>query len=190
MFRRLIKFLARVPEQEVVIEEHYVPENTVDLAALEAFARLVTRHLGPDESERLTRRALTHADDILAAFEGDQDDDDGQREDSWLVIQIDWKAYDEIQWQADLMLATRAVEQRWGWDMPEEMHQRSAMHALKSLARWLDARGLALLHIDSGGDDYHALIVAQDDAAEALRLGVAADIAIQSHADFLIAQQD
>lgn len=190
MFKRLFNFLARAPEHEVATEDQDDPqEQPVDMAALEAFARLVTRHLRPDESERLTRRALRHSHDFLEALTGD-DDDGGQVRDQWLLIQGDWKAADEVQWQVDLLLSARGIEERWVWEIPEEVHKRGTLSVLKSLARWLQARGFALLHIDSGGDDYHALILGQSEAAEALKLGAAAGVPILSHADFLIAQQD
>lgn len=189
MFRRLFNFLARVPEYGVQVEENDdADEQPVDLLALEGFVRLVTRHLRADESERLTRRALSHCHDILAALEGEEGEG-GQERDQWILLQGDWKDYDEVQWQVDLMLSARGIEDRWLWRMPEEVSQRSTMHVLKSLARWLQARGFALLHIDSGGDDYHALIVDQSEAADALRLGVAAGVSILSHADFLFTQQ-
>jgi hypothetical protein len=186
ILKRLFRFLARAPEQTPAEQEEFVEEAQVDSAALEAFSRLVTAHLGEAESKRLTRQVVAHDEGFLYAVQ----DDDGQQANHWLMLSVDWKAYDEVQWQIDLMLATRGIESGWTWQLPDQASQRTVMSALKSLAHWLPSRDLALLHIDSGGDDYQALIVGQGQAAEILSLGAAAGITIMSHRDFLSTQHD
>lgn len=184
MLNRLFRFLARSPEPDTppIVEED---EPSVDLLALEAFTRLITQQLGAEESARLARHVAAHGDEFLTAIGEDESESLGH----WL-LQVDWKAYDEVEWQANLMLAAHGVDERWSWPLPQEVAQHRVITAFKSLQHWLEPRGFTLLHIDSGGDDYNAVIVRQQDADEAVRQGVAAGVTVMSHPDFLFSQNE
>lgn len=187
MLNRLFRFLApsaASPSGDDE-EEEPVPDHRNE-AALADFVRLITRHLGEQTAEALVQEVLTSDEEPLYALRFENYGDGGIP----VIIDVDWKAYDEIDWQADMLLAGRGIEERWQWEMPEDRRQRTVINALKSLERWLQPHGLALLHIDSGGDDYQAFFVERDLAGKAIELGVAAGLAVCSHRDFLIRQQD
>lgn len=193
MLNRLFRFLTRSPAEPAGQAPLNHPEDDEEgeapprnEAALADFVRLVTRHLGEETSETLVREVLESDEEPLFALKFAGDGDDDQR----VILGVDWKADDEIEWQVDMLLDTRGIEARWQWELPEDQRKQTVMNALKSLDRWLQAHGLTLLHIDSGGDDYHVLFVKLEEIGAAVTLGTDADIDVSSHREFLIQQQD
>lgn len=187
MLKRLFGFLHQPPSTPAPVEEQQQQvEPPRDPAALADFVRLITRHLGAATSEALLREVLNSDEELPYALQFDSYGDGDIR----VMIDVDWKACDEVEWQADMLLAARGIGPRWAWEMPEDRHKRTVINALKSLERWLRPHGLAMLHIDSGGDDYQVFFIERDQADRAIALGVAAGLEICSHRDFLIRQQD
>lgn len=189
MLNRLFRFFTRPSDQaseEQQVSDDEPQDMAVNAAALADFVRLVSRHLGEEKSEELVEEVLVSEEEPLYALKEAGYGDDGLR----LVIGVDWKAYDEIDWQVDLLLVTRGIAERWEWQMPDDESKWTVMTALKALQHWLQQRGLTLLHIDSGGDDYHCLIIEPGLVAQAVSLGADACIDVSSHQEFLIRQRD
>lgn len=192
MINRLLRFFtpssdkSDKPADAAPLDDDELDAVPVNDAALADFVRIVSRHLGQEKSEQLVQQVLQSDEELLFALEEAGHGDDGLP----LVIGVDWKAYDEIDWQVNLLLDTRHIDERWEWQIPDDPQQQTVMTALKDLERWLRQRGLTLLHIDSGGDDYHCLIIEPGLVAEAVSLGAAADIDVSSHREFLIRQRD
>lgn len=187
MINRLLRFFTRSSDRPPEPAQLSADDDTpVNHAALADFVRLVSRHLGEEKSAKLEREVLQSEEEPLLALT-----EAGYAEkELHLVIGVDWKAYDEVEWQVDALLAGRGIDQRWAWDLPEDPHGRTVMNALKALERWLRPRALTLLHIDSGGDDYHCLIIEPDLVEQAVALGTEASMAVLSHKAFLIQQRD
>lgn len=161
--------------------------------ALRQFMLAITAHLGVEESERLSEEVIRHfLDPGLSGHDPVPDADtavsegvfgeDGQSADKPLMIGIDHRAADEIAWQANTLLATHGVEETWHWHATED--ETSAMHAFSDLAGWLASRNLALLHLDLGGDAYHAFFAKPDKVMFILRRANDAQLNVFTHEAF------
>jgi len=197
MFKRLSEMFSRTPETATA--DHSEPDaQLIEQAAahkeaMEQFMRLVTRQLGEEESERLTNN-------VLAQFDGSEVNEgwfaltnflcegllgeDGQEHGKWLMIQVDWKASEEIDWQVNEMLETRGIDDQWEWDSDG----RTVMDGLKVLSDWLPRHALSLLSVDFGQDAYHMLIVDNEIAARVIETGQRAGVDVRSFQDFAVSQ--
>lgn len=214
MLKRLIDFFARQsqiasgqrPEsaQQAPAPEPApapAPEDTIapeqQREALAAFMELVCRQLQAAERQRLRNRVLRSLEQLQDDDGDDADEisagdalldalmaDDGQRRRQWLMIQVDWKAWDEIDWQVNELLDTRGITERWSWT-PAAQEDMNVMRGLQALEAWLNVRQLALLHVDVDADAYYALIVDQSVRTEALALARTAGLNAMIHADYV-----
>ena len=88
----------------------------------------------------------------------------------WLCLKVDWKAFDEVEWQVQAIARSLglaetfmgAAERRPGAQMPQ------MPEVLKEAADWLRARGHELLALDTGGDEYLAVPIRLDLLAAAV----------------------
>jgi hypothetical protein len=199
MFKRLFAFLSRQPDPDYVDEvedgSQSIEQAAICREAMETFMRLVSRQLGDDESERLTRNVLARFDDCEDPAGKDDAgeffleglmDDDGQQRGKWMLIQVDWKASDEIDWQANEMLATHGIDDQWEWDSGGQ----TVMQGLKVLADRLTKHALTLLSVDLGHDAYYMLIVDNGVAEQAIEVGRRAGLDVMSFQDFAVTQGD
>lgn len=199
MLKRLFAFLSRQPESEsdepqpVEADPQSARQAAAYKEAMEQFVRLVCRQLDDEESARL-------ADNVLAQFAGGDADADketvaeyfyegvlgdaGQQRGQWLLIQVDWKASDEIDWQVNEILATRGIDDQWVWDS----EGKTVMQGLQVLSGWLAKHALSLLSIDFGHDAYYMLIVDDGIAEQAIALGRRAGLDVMSFPDFAVTQ--
>ena len=156
--------------------------------SLRAFVQLVSLHLGQTESKRLvsavTRQLRPGTSAVEALAEGIIGES-GQRRGKWLMIQIDGRATDEVPWQAEEISKAFALREFWGGSPSV-----SVPEALVSFGVWLRVRQVELLHIDSEGDSYYAVVVPIDARAEALRLSSAAGLKVATNEEFSTAQND
>lgn len=93
-----------------------------------------------------------------------------------LSIYVDWKASDEIAWQANRIFETLELPDRWDWnagDVPQSMTP-----VFRDLGQWLSARGYHLWHVETDGDDALAFPVEHKNAAQAQRLAREAGMAL------------
>jgi len=88
-------------------------------------------------------------------------------------MQIDWKASDEMVWQAREMLALLLPHERWEVDEPADVQA-----GLDSFKAWLAVRGHTLMLIESEEDAYHAFVVPDRCAALAVRLAADAGLTV------------
>ncbi|HEX7987696.1 MAG TPA: hypothetical protein VF616_29570 [Duganella sp.] len=197
MLKRLFAFLARQPESDEAQPVEADPQSARQAAAykeaMAQFVRLICRQLDDEESARL-------ADNVLAQFAGGEADADketvaeyfyegvlgdaGQQRGQWLLIQVDWKASDEIDWQVNEILATRGIDDQWVWDS----EGKTVMQGLQVLSGWLAKHALSLLSIDFGHDAYYMLIVDDGIAERAIALGRRAGLDVMSFPDFAVTQ--
>jgi N-acyl-D-aspartate/D-glutamate deacylase len=135
---------------------------SVSEQAEEAFSRfviLITEHLGTEESQRLTSLAVSRlrsGDSPHDAIVGSILADEGQRRGKWLLLQVDWKAADEVEWQANELLAVAGVAKAWHVQGADSMTVPKVLLAFSS---WVRQRGRHLLHLDLEDDAYCALLV-------------------------------
>lgn len=161
-----------------------------------AFVALLAQGLEPGEAQRLRQAAGdawqqatqalaaegAHAD--VDAFEVLQEimaGDEGQRPGQWLILFVDWRASDEIGWQAAELVGRRRAGLAWDG---AEAEFESVPHAFAALAAWLAGHGLALLHIETDADAYCAAIVDAAEAAPARRLAEAAGLTVYDPQEF------
>lgn len=152
---------------------------------LQTFLQFATRQLNKTESQRLCRIAKRALDDSESSFEALSEvifGEEGQRRGKWVFIQLDWKAREEIAWQASEILSTFGVNERWERDCETEFG--SVPESLLALSDWLTDRGLALLHFETGSDSYCSLIVRASDISTAKELAMAAQLTLYDHAEF------
>ncbi|MFC5430685.1 hypothetical protein ACFPTO_18040 [Paraburkholderia denitrificans] len=93
-----------------------------------------------------------------------------------LCISVDWRASDEIEWQANRLLHTLGIADRWtcpGGDL-------TVPDALLSFGAWLAQKGYTLLHLDTGSDGYIAFAIRRDDLDEALSLATTAGAVVET----------
>ncbi|WP_424949453.1 DUF6630 family protein [Deinococcus sp.] len=89
----------------------------------------------------------------------------------WLCLHVDWKAWDEVEWQVQAMARTLKLE---GGGFVSRVAAGPAPLMLDVLAEasaWLRLLGHGLLYLDTEGDEYLAVPVRQE------LLDAAADIA-------------
>lgn len=152
--------------------------------ALRRFSTLITVQLGSEESQRLTSRVVsrlrlgdTPDDAITSGFL----DDEGQRPGKWLLIQVDWKATEEVEWQANELLAVAGVTETWQW---QGRTNATVAEALLAFSAWVAQRQFHLLHLDLGHDAYYALLVPADKSEEVLRAAEEAGLKLQGAREF------
>ncbi|MES2164760.1 MAG: hypothetical protein V4476_26710 [Pseudomonadota bacterium] len=194
MFKRLFGRLSPQaaapvpPAADLLSEEAYARYK----AGACGLTRLISRHLGNQESERLVRQmeakydaaGLTSIDEIRWLFFGAMLDDQGQQRGQWLMLQVDWNGSEEVAWQAQEMLAARGVEPSWQWE-----HQgKTVMQGLGELSHWLEPRQLSLLIVDYESDSYYALIMENALVEQTLALARGAGVKILRFEDFGLTQ--
>ncbi|USX12429.1 hypothetical protein NHH88_22400 [Oxalobacteraceae bacterium OTU3CAMAD1] len=197
MFKRLFAFLGRQPEPDYLDAEEYdaalLAQAAIYREAMAGFMRAVSSQLGEHDSARLTNNVLTQLenhpnpvgkDDVGELFLEGVLEDDGQQSGKRMLMHVDWKASDEIDWQVNDMLSTRGIDDQWEWDS----EGKTVMQGLKVLAEWLAKHALSLLSIDFGHDAYYMLIVDDAVAAQAIELGRRAGLDVASFQDFAVSQ--
>jgi hypothetical protein len=191
MFKRLANLfrLAAEPQHQQP-SANPIPSEVPDVAearpthaetkdALQRFMRLVTAHLDSRESRRLTDAVATGFDsygDAPEAFEDGVLGEEGQKHGQWLVIQVDWKAHEEIEWQVAEVASSFGVPERWSWTTPLET--RTVPAGLCAVASWATALGYELVQLDLGHDAYYALMVKGEDAEVAHQAAKAAGLSL------------
>lgn len=78
----------------------------------------------------------------------------------WLCLSVDWKASEEVAWQ--IQAISRTLELTGGYsNLSGEpvLEQTQVLDALKHASHWLRWRDCHLVLLESGGDDYMAVIV-------------------------------
>lgn len=195
MFDFLKKFFAnhptapKIPDyeegltDEQILKEYFsTPKKTKD--ALRKFILLIAEPLGDKESRRLARVTLaslypgsTPSDALSDGLLGES----GQKPGQWLVIQMDWKAHEELEWQVEELLHTFKIQEKWHW--PDKKN-RTVATGLLDFSSWLATRGHSLLHLDLGHDAYYAFMVETGKIPEVLEVGHSAGLKIQESDKF------
>lgn len=153
--------------------------------SLRSFLHIACKNVGEKESRRITAsviRELTPGTSAAEALNASLSSEDGQRKGSWVAISIDWKAVEEINWQANEILHSLDISEEW---TPAEPRGAGAVEKhLYAFGAWLAARGYQLLHIDPECDAYIAFVVHESLLQEALELASAAGVKAKSNQSF------
>ncbi len=96
-------------------------------------------------------------------------------------MQVDWKATEEVEWQANELLTVAGITETWHM---ESETKATVPHALVEFSSWVKPRGLRLLHLDLGDDAYYALLVSADHLEEIVQAAEEAGLKIQESDDF------
>ena len=170
-------YVAGIPKTEVVDS---VPESQWDRADLlpavskarrKAFAdllALIHAHRPPDEAQALVAQgavALTRSDEVDTALRAAllPESIDGTRHNPGFIA-CDWRASDEVQWQADRLCEAHHLSGHWSapaGSMPE---------VLQDLDAWLQRQGHRLLCV-ADGDSVVAFAVRIEQADAAIARG-------------------
>lgn len=153
--------------------------------SLRSLLYIACKNVGEKESRRITAsviRELTPGTSAAEALNASLSNEDGQRKGSWVAISIDWKAVEEINWQANEILHSLDISEQW--THPEPRGADAVEKYLYAFGVWLAARGYQLLHIDPECDAYIAFVVHENLLQEALELASAAGIKAKSNQSF------
>jgi len=177
-------YVASIPKSEVVDS---VPESQwdqpdllppVSKAKRKAFTDLLVHihsHLPPHEAEPLVQRgakALTRGDEVDSALRNALLPEQSEGEPLNLgFIACDWKAAEEVQWQADLLCQAHRTSGRWSAPAGE------LVSVLRSLDAWLQPQGRRLLCFYDG-DCLVAFALATEQVSSAVAIGEKLKLAI------------
>ncbi|ARU21677.1 hypothetical protein ACNRBS_00295 [Ralstonia pseudosolanacearum] len=194
-FKRLFSRPAPAREAEAgalsdddILRESFSPPAEA-IEALAEFARRVAAPLGNTEADRLATRVRAGgqpgddvADLLVGAIARDPEADV-----AWtLAIGVDWKASDEIAWQANALLDTLGITARWEWTRDPSEH--TVAIGLLDFGDWLRPHGYHLLHVDTGGDDYFAVPLRATLLDEALAHAGRAELKVEQAEAFRVSQ--
>ncbi len=80
----------------------------------------------------------------------------------WLCLSVDWKASDEVAWQIQAIARTLELSGSYLWDFKEQSRDASVTEVLEHASHWLRGLEHALLLLETGGDEYVALVAHHD----------------------------
>lgn len=173
---------------EAILREYFSPAaNAID--ALAEFARLVATPLGNTEANRLVAWVRTGGqpgDDIADLLVWAIARDPGEDVAWTLAIWVDWKASDEIEWQANALLDTLGIAARWEWTRDPSEH--TVPIGLLDFGNWLRPHGYHLMHVETGGDDYFAFPIRAALLDEALMHAASAGLKVEQDDAFRMTQ--
>lgn len=104
-----------------------------------------------------------------------------------LTIWVDWKASDEIEWQANTLLDTLGIAARWEWTRAPNEH--TVPIGLLDFGDWLRPHGYHLMHVETGGDDYFAFPILAALLDEALAHAARAGLKVEQDDAFRTSNQ-
>ena len=178
-----------VCSEEQLLREHFSPSEE-QIQALGQLVQLVANPLGEAASSALAYRitsSLEPGQTTTEAFLDGTQEVDGEHR--LLSIFVDWKAWDQIAWQTNMLLDAHGVTDRWTGvedrsDWTGVRRGQETPVVLLELDSWLDSRGFCLLHVDTSGDDYLGFIVMKADSPNALHLATEAGLTVRTSSDF------
>jgi hypothetical protein len=188
MFRTLRRlwnsYTASIPKSEIVDS---VPESQWDRADLlppvskakrKAFndlLALIYSHFPPQTADALVQRGsrvLSRGDEVDTALRNALLPEEAAGEESNPgFMACDWKAAEEVQWQANLLCQSHGLSERWS------APNGSLMSILQDLDAWLHGQGHSLLYF-SDGDGLVAFALPTDRVASAIAIGKRLKLAI------------
>lgn len=181
--------ISRIPDEEIIKE--LLASNPTPIwkkKALKKFLLLITSHLKKTESQRLIKQTLELLGDADSPFDAISDSmisgENSQMRGQWVFIQIDAKAEDEIQWQAEEILKLFGIKEQWSHDCIT--NPIGTYKTLYELSCWLSMRGLSLLSLETDGDWYCSFIVEADNVQAATALATSAGLVIYGDNDWAI----
>ena len=190
LFKRLIsKWNEEIPEPSYGAETRWVdetldesiPPEESEVEGFKRFMMLLTSRLGSETSTLISKRAIHDFESGKESAEGaflNGTNLELDQKDHILSIYVDWKSYDEIEWQANRILRNLGIEDHWSWD--PEVSGKSVPAGLFNLDDWLKQHGFCLLHINTYGDDANAFPIEIESTSEVISLAKRAGIVTYS----------
>lgn len=77
----------------------------------------------------------------------------------WLRVHVDWKATDEVIWQVQAVARTLGIPGVFDWQGPPNLNASHMLDMLRDATRWFEVRGVLLVGVNTGGDEYLLLPV-------------------------------
>ena len=154
--------------------------------ALVRFMRLATSHLGDVEGHRIMEVMLASFDTHGSPSEALEEvalGNAGQKVGQWFVIQCDWKASEEVEWQVSDVASSFGIPERWSWGAGDEK-ARTVPAGLCDAANWAAPLGFEMLHLDLESDTYYAILIKRDDAESAYQTALSAGMKVLRTPEF------
>ena len=148
---------------------------------LRAFIKAITPHLNETESQRLARVAAKAIDDEFDELYALEEAISCQKTGQWVFINFEWKAVDEIAWQASEILDLYDVKEKWTYANYTDSSE--TVKALKNLSKWLNSIGFSLVNVQNDGDSYCSFIVKTPSLPQVKELASIAEIKIDEWND-------
>jgi len=122
---------------------------------------------------RVMRRFAAAGQACTALVDGLLDDPKGPNLEQLALLYVDWKGYDEFEYQAPYLVRASGVAQPYAY-----VHQGTLPmeEVLAGLDQWLARFGKRYVHLDSGGDEYVGFIVDTDQVPDRIELARRAGI--------------
>jgi len=112
---------------------------------------------------------------------------EAQERGGWVLMQVDWKACGDVEWQAREMAALQGIgvpdDRKICGSAPE-----TVLAALRHFDRWLQAHDRRFVFLDLDADAYYGFAIACADEAAAASLANEADVTLVSTPLFLRSQ--
>ncbi|MDZ5602779.1 hypothetical protein SJI00_08335 [Pseudomonas sp. RP23018S] len=151
---------------------------------LKAFAQALLQRLPAAERERLVRRvmrAYTLGDEPTAALlDGLLDPDKGQRPEHLTLLAVDVRGFDQFEYLAPLLVATRAIGAGYRYT---PAHALAMTQVLAEFDQWLTGHGQRWLYLSSDADQYVGLIAEPAQVEPLIALAAQAQIRLSLQPD-------
>jgi len=167
-----------------ILQEYFSPPKKAR-QALRQFMLLISQRLGVHESKRLTNRVMACLQPGKTTDEAlvhGLVDERGQQHGQWVLIHLDCRATEEVEWQANEVLRTHGVTVSWHLGEIEGM---TPPQALGAFSIWVRQYGLSLLHLQTGDTDWCAFLVEESNSLQVLQLAEQAGLKVQREEEFL-----
>ena len=182
-------YVASIPKSEVADS---IPESqwgcadllpAVSKAKRKAFTDLLSLiflYLPPEEAEAMVKAkaaVLTRGDDVDTALLNALFPEEGQEPATGRgFIACDWKAVEEVQWQAEQLCANHRISGHW------QAPAGTIEEVLQNFDKWLQQQEHRLLCF-SPGDSVVAFALLKDHAASAIALGKRLGLSLNTPSD-------
>lgn len=160
------------------------PEEGEEIEALKKLVTLLTEQLGEKTQSLVLKKVIDLSiseDDPVYLF--GMATSLGLDEDAFpLSIYVDWKASNEIEWQANRILQALGISDEWLHIKNGDV--QTAPSVLLNFDSWLKRHDYCLLHVDTGGDEFLAFSVKQSNVLIALSLAKDAGMDVRTSEAF------
>ena len=164
------------------------PSRDETVPAFGALLDLLLRPLPADDRTRLRAACRAHhaagLPPEVALMSGLSE---AQRHGGWVLMQVDWKSADEVEWQAREIAALHGIAVSYSCAVAGSPPS-TVLVALRHFDDWLQPHGRRFVFLDLDADAYHGVVVACAEEAPVVALAKAAGVTLMSTPAFLRSQ--